>query len=309
MIVVKTYNLNELDAYKFVVIFARYKDKWVYCKHKNRCTYETAGGHVEENELCLESAKRELYEETGAIKYNIIPMFDYSVINGGNSSNGQVFIAYIDEFETLPDYEMEEIIFLDSMPKSMTYPKILPILYEGIQKCLNLYSNKDELWDIYNENRELVKRTQRRGDPMKDGDYHLTVHVWIRNKNKEFLITKRSPNKGYPNMWECTGGSAVVGDDSLTAAIREVKEETGIDISTSTRNCVFNLKGKNYFCDVWLFEKEVCIEEIVLQTNETCDAKFVREEDIKNLVKTDKFVPVKYIDDFFDKLHEMDGYK
>ena len=63
---------------------------------------------------------------------------------------------------------------------------------------------------------------------MGEGEFHLVVYAWIRGGDGRYLLTKRSPNKGYPNMWECTGGSALAGDDSLTAALREVREETGL---------------------------------------------------------------------------------
>lgn len=72
---------------------------------------------------------------------------------------------------------------------------------------------------------------------MEDGEYHLSVHVWLLNHNGEFLLIKRSPNKGYPNMWESTGGSAIAGDDSLSAAIREVKEETGLTADSTCGTC------------------------------------------------------------------------
>lgn len=48
---------------KFAVIISKYQDKWVFCKHKLRYTFEIPGGHREEDENILETAKRELHEE------------------------------------------------------------------------------------------------------------------------------------------------------------------------------------------------------------------------------------------------------
>ena len=71
------YRLGTLKNYRFVVTFARYENKWIICKHKERDTWETSGGHVEPGETTIEAAKRELYEETGAMDFEIIPVCDY----------------------------------------------------------------------------------------------------------------------------------------------------------------------------------------------------------------------------------------
>lgn len=42
----ETCELNYLKTYKYVVIIAKYRDKWILCKHKERNTWETAGGHI-----------------------------------------------------------------------------------------------------------------------------------------------------------------------------------------------------------------------------------------------------------------------
>lgn len=85
-----------------------------------------------------------------------------------------------------------------------------------------------ELWDVLDKSGTVTGRVHERGKPMNKGEYHLEVHVWIENDKGEYLISLRSSNKTSPNMWECTGGNAVAGDDSLTTALKEVKEELGI---------------------------------------------------------------------------------
>lgn len=55
-----------------------------------------------------------------------------------------------------------------------------------------------ELWDVYDEKRNLTGRLHRRGDPLPEGDYHLVVQVWMRNSRGEYLLTKRTPNKPHP---------------------------------------------------------------------------------------------------------------
>ena len=79
MLEVKFYDKIADELLKFAVIISRTKDKWVFYKHKERDTYEIPGGRREEGETILETANRELYEETGAIKYEITPICVYSV--------------------------------------------------------------------------------------------------------------------------------------------------------------------------------------------------------------------------------------
>ncbi|MCI8718641.1 MAG: NUDIX domain-containing protein [Lachnospiraceae bacterium] len=87
--------------------------------------------------------------------------------------------------------------------------------------------NQTELWDLYDKNRIPTGKTHKRGEPMKEEDYHMVVHVCIFNSKNELLIQQRQPFKeGWPNMWDLTvGGSATSGDTSQSAAEREVFEE------------------------------------------------------------------------------------
>ncbi len=77
---VKFYDSVSDELLKFAVIISKTQGKWVFCKHKERDTYEVPGGHREENEDILDTARRELYEETGALKFELKPICVYSVL-------------------------------------------------------------------------------------------------------------------------------------------------------------------------------------------------------------------------------------
>jgi len=117
------YIVGSLDKIEFVSIFTRYEDKWVYCWHKKRESFEHPAGHVEINESPMQAAKRELYEETGITDCDIIPLWDYEYIWEDNKgcNNGRVYLAIAHSLGSIPESEMDRIEFFDSVPDNFTY--------------------------------------------------------------------------------------------------------------------------------------------------------------------------------------------
>ena len=142
----KTYDINTLQDYKYVVVLSKHNGRILLSRHKGRSTWETQGGHIEKGETLLEAAKRELYEESGAKEFDITPLCDYRVGN----SNGAVFAANIYKLGDIPDSEMEEVKEFDVLPENLTYPKITPVLFAKI----DCYQYKKATIDDINE---LVK--------------------------------------------------------------------------------------------------------------------------------------------------------
>ena len=137
---VKFYNEVDDASLKFAVIISKADNKWVFCKHKERDTYEVPGGHREEGESVDETAKRELREETGAIDFEIEPVCVYSV-TGKNRVNetgeemyGKLYFAEIEKFENELHSEMEKVVLLDELPTDWTYPLIQPKLIEEAKR-------------------------------------------------------------------------------------------------------------------------------------------------------------------------------
>ena len=120
------YPFNTCGDYFTADIMAIYKGKWIFCKHKNRNTWENPAGHIEIGETPLEAAKRELYEETGAVDFNIEPLCDYYInaeVNGIHYKGyGQFYFAIVHKLGELPcNSEMGEVGFFDSLPDELTY--------------------------------------------------------------------------------------------------------------------------------------------------------------------------------------------
>ena len=153
MLEVKFYDSNMIDdtLLKFAVIVSKSNGKWVLCMQKGRTTYECPGGHREPGELIVETAKRELYEETGALDYLITPVCVYSVLgNDGVIQNveesfGMLYYAEIKSFGELPEMEMERIELMNDLPTAWTYPHIQPKLLDKVNHNVVLYGRESSI--------------------------------------------------------------------------------------------------------------------------------------------------------------------
>jgi len=138
----KIYEVGALKIYKYVVVLSTCGAKIMLSRHKQRTTWETQGGHVEPGETPLEAAKRELYEESGALRYKIRALCDYWAGDEktGEGATGMVFHAEIETLGPMPESEMEEVQCFDTLPDNLTYPAITPELFGFLFK--NRSTNK-----------------------------------------------------------------------------------------------------------------------------------------------------------------------
>ena len=129
------------------------------------------------------------------------------------------------------------------------------------------------------------------------------VHVWLKNSEGRYLISQRSADRPtFPLMWETTGGSVLMGEDSLTGAIREAKEELGIDLPPKAGRLMFSrvrdwVDGRRFgdILDVWEFpyEGEARLD---LAEGEACDTRWADIIEIGRMLESGEMVEtLRYI--------------
>ena len=208
MLEVKFYDTVDDSLLKFAVIISQSNGKWVFCKHKERDTYEVPGGHREAGENILETAKRELQEETGAVKYEIKPICVYSVIgktrvnDTGEETFGKLYFAEITEFAKELHSEMEKVILMDELPENWTYPLIQPKLIEKYLQIEKQSYSRIQL--VAKQTIEYIKKI------IKPGMNLLEIRKFCEEKLLEL---------GADSFWYWDVGAFVFAGDETTVSV------------------------------------------------------------------------------------------
>lgn len=161
----------------------------------------------------------------------------------------------------------------------------------------------DELIDIYNQDNEPIGLQEMKSKAHKEGLWHRASHVWIYNSKGEILLQLRTKNKRlFPNKWDvAVGGHIAAGEEPLTAAIRETKEELGLEVNneslefttTYQKEMVSGEIDNKEFYYAYLLKFDGLVDNLVLQADEVSEVKFVSvanlEKELKN--NPEKFTP------------------
>ena len=220
-------------------------------------------------------------------------------------SYNKLWKLLVDKKMSKSDLRKKAEIAPNTMTKLRRDEEVSLTILSKICKTLNAdfgdiveYVPDAEIWDLYDENRELLGKDHVRGEQLPIDGYHLVVHVWIRNSKGEYLIAQRSANRQtYPLMWECVDGSVIKGEDSLQGALREVKEEVGVDLLPKKGHVILSdIKkiefGKvvNKIVDIWLFKYDGEVDLSNATTDEVAQVAWMNREQIKELFEHNMFV-------------------
>lgn len=168
-----------------------------------------------------------------------------------------------------------------------------------------------EKWDVLNAEGEFVGKTTLRGRcNLRPGEYHLVVHIWVISSTGKILIQRRSEDKKLmPGEWAATGGAAISGEDSYTAANRELYEELGIPSNKQTLKKLTRIRRRNSLLDIWMINTDVQLDRLRLQEDEVAEVRWVTRDEFKEMVDTKKFhnYGKEYFDMVFAKIDEQTG--
>ncbi len=147
-----------------------------------------------------------------------------------------------------------------------------------------------ERWDILDDQGNATGCTMVRGAYMRAGQFHRVVHIWVVDSHGRILLQRRSPKRRLmPGVWAATGGSAIAGEDSETAARRELQEELGIGTQPGEMVQIGQMRRRNAFVDIWLLKRDVDEKQLRLQTEEVAEARWVTEQEWRVMIVDGSF--------------------
>jgi isopentenyldiphosphate isomerase len=90
----------------------------------------------------------------------------------------------------------------------------------------------DELIDIVTKDGEPTGKTALKSEIHKHGWFHNTIHLWLYTNKGEILLQQRSHKKKiFPLLWDVSAAGHIdAGETFIEAALRETKEEIGLDL-------------------------------------------------------------------------------
>ncbi len=141
-----------------------------------------------------------------------------------------------------------------------------------------------EILDLYDENRKLLNKKHIRGNKFKVGEYFVVVSIWTFTLKNELLITYRHPKKEYANTWENTAGAIISGESSFQGAIRELFEETGLNVKQEELTKIDCIKETNAFVDNYFTKINFGLKDIRLQAGETVDSRLVTLKEFEDMI-------------------------
>ena len=161
-----------------------------------------------------------------------------------------------------------------------------------------------EYWDVYDKKGKWKRRVIKKGERLKNDEYHIIVEGWILRDDGNFIIQRRAlDKKSFSGMWYCSAGGSVISRETpKEGMVREFKEELGIDISEDELSLKRIITEKNTIFYIYLVRKNISLDEITLQEEEVMDVDLADPSKIKKMVEDKTFIGLDYYEKFFKGL-------
>ena len=161
-----------------------------------------------------------------------------------------------------------------------------------------------ELLDIVDKNGAFTGEIVERKKAQELGLLHWEVIIVVINEKKQILFQKRSANKKhFPNKWALCSGLVISGESCDEAAVRELKEELGVEFQISDLHLLeenlnltrFYYVITNYDESQFVIQKEELssvkwfdLDEILEKVNSGDDSIIIRKDRLYLLEKIRK---------------------
>lgn len=158
-----------------------------------------------------------------------------------------------------------------------------------------------EYWDVYDKKGKWKRRVIKKGERLKNDEYHIIVEGWILRDDGNFIIQRRAlDKKSFAGMWYCSAGGSVISRETpKEGMVREFKEELGIDISEDELSLKRIITERNTIFYIYLVRKNISLDEITLQEEEVMDVDLADPSKIKKMVEDKTFIGLEYYEKFF----------
>ena len=158
-----------------------------------------------------------------------------------------------------------------------------------------------EYWDVYDKKGKWKRRAIRKGERLKNNEYHIIVEGWILRDDGNFIIQRRAlDKKSFAGMWYCSAGGSVISRETpKEGMVREFKEELGIEISEDELKLKRIITEKNTIFYIFLVRKNISLDEITLQEEEVMDVDLADPSKIRKMIEDKTFIGLDYYEKFF----------
>ncbi len=138
----------------------------------------------------------------------------------------------------------------------------------------------EEIWELVDDCGERTGVLYRRGsgEPIPEGLHFTVVETWVR-VGERVLLTQRHPDKWAGLKWEVSGGGVNKDEENVSAAVRELSEETGIRVSEDELSLLGSIFRGEAMIDSFFLSLD-SLPEVILQGSEVVDFKWLTESEI-----------------------------